>query len=118
MDKEIVSLVAFDHYARVDGNRVIFDQTIESDKTDFEMSEPDDRFALMKDGRYVGVDSTIYSPDIRNQYYMTDARGNYESFFIGTVQDSGLLVAFVQYINQGVNNTVPFISVPITIKRK
>lgn len=116
MEPEIVSLVAFDHYARVLDGKVVFDQTTESEDTKFEISKPDDRFAIKKNDKYVGVDSTIFSPDIRNQYYMTNDRGNYESFFIGTTPN-GLLVAFVEYIHQGANNTVPFISVPITIKR-
>lgn len=115
METEFVSLVAFDHYARVEGNKVVFDSLTE---VDFELSKPDDRFAIKYNGQFVGVDSTIFSPDIRQQYYLTDNRGNYESFFVGTVEGSNILVAFVQYIDQGVNNTVPFISVPVTIKRK
>lgn len=118
MSTEIVSLVAFDHYARVEGNLLVFDQTSESDLTKFELSKPDSLWALKKDDLYVGVDSTIYMQSPMNQYYVTSARGNYESFFVGTVEGSNLLVAFVQYINQGVNNTVPYISVPLTLKKQ
>lgn len=122
MEVEQVSLVAFDHYARADGNKIVFDQVNESDQTTFELSKPNDNlygpFALMKNGLYVGVDSTIHMQSPMDQYYMVPGRGNYESFFVGNVEGSNLLVAFVQYINQGANNTVPFISVPITLKRR
>lgn len=117
MDPETVSLVAFDHYARVVDGRLVFDKFNEDSETEFIISKPDSRFAIMKDGKFVGVDSTIYTQDITKQYYMTVSRGNYESFFIGTTPN-GLLVAFVEYISQGANNTIPFISVPVTIKRK
>lgn len=119
MEIELVSLVAFDHYASVSDNKVVFDRVSESEETEFQLSKPDDKFALMKNGLYVGVDSTLYSPDIRQQYYLTNTRGWYESFFVGTVEGSGLLVAFIQYFKgSGANHTDAFISVPVTIKRK
>jgi len=119
MEPQTVSLIAFDHYARVVGNRVVFDQTQESAETEFEMSQPDELFAFKKNGRYLGVDSTVYMQSPTEQYYMTNNRQGYESFFVGVVSDSGLLVAFVQYFKgSGANNTESFISVPITVKRK
>jgi hypothetical protein len=117
MNPEIVSLVCFDHYARVLNGTIVFDQTVESAETDWEISKPDDRFAIKKDGKFLGMDSTSYGTDICKQFYLTDNRGNYESFFIGK-RPSGLIEAVVEYITQGVNNTVPFASAVITIKRK
>jgi len=120
VNPETVSLVCFDHYARVLNGKVVFDQTTESAETDWEITKPDDRFAispLSDKTKYLGMDSTTYGNDICKQFYLTDARGNYESFFIG-VRPSGLIEAVIEYINQGVNNTVPFASAVITIKKK
>jgi hypothetical protein len=120
MNPEIVSIVCFDHYARVLNGKVVFDQTTESTETDWEVSKPDDRFAIRpvsNTSKYLGMDSTTYGNDICKQFYLTDNRGNYEAFFIGK-SPNGLLLAFIEYITQGVNNTVPFTSAAITIKRK
>lgn len=120
MDPEVVSLVCFDHYARVRNGQVVFDQISESDETEWEISKPDDRFAirpLSDKNKFLGADSTKYGTDICKQFYLTDSRGNYESWFIGT-RPSGLIEAVIEYINQGANYTVPFASAAITIKRK
>lgn len=117
MNPETVSLVCFDHYGRVVQGNVVFDQVTESAETDWEISKPDDRFAIKKDNKFLGMDSTTYGTDICKQFNLKDNRGNYESFLICTTP-SGLILAFVEYINQGVNNTVPFTSAAITIKRK
>jgi hypothetical protein len=119
MEPEIVSLVAFDHFARVDGDRLVFDQDTESEETDFEWSQPDNLFAFKRGEKYVSVDSTIHSSDPRNQYSLTDVRGGYESFFCGTPEGESFPVAFVIYrVGSGANITEQFISIPITVKRK
>lgn len=120
MEPEIVSLVAFDHYARLVNGVIVFDQTTESAATDFEISKPDNRFAIKPVAdmsKFLGMDATTYGDNVCKQVTLSNERGNYESWFIG-VRPSGMIEAVVEYIDQGVNNTVPFSSAVITIKRK
>lgn len=120
MDPEIVSLVCFDHYARVVNGKVVFDKLNEDSETEWEISKPDDRFAISPVSnlkKFLSADSTTFGSDICKQFELKDNRNNYESWFIGTTP-SGLLIAFIQYIDQGANNTIPFVSAALTIKRK
>lgn len=117
MDPELVSLVdpAGGLYIHIDdaGN---INSDLLTPWNGFEISKPDDRFAIKYNGKYLGADGTQFSPNgICKQLQLVNDRGNYESWFIG-VRPSGLIEATIEYIEQGVR-TVPFCSIALTVRR-
>lgn len=113
MDPEVVSIIGpGDKFLRIVNGKPIFDADVESIDTDFTISKPDDRFAIMQEGLYLGADAlNPPSANVGDQLYMIEQRQEYESWFIGTTP-KGRIVAFVEYLFK------PLVSTSITIKRK
>lgn len=112
MDPETVSIIGPGNlFLRLVNGKPVFDATTESSETDWEVSKPDNLFAIKKNNLYLGAD-TLNPPsaNVGDQLYTVDHRQEYESWSIG-VWPSGKIVGIIDYWFK------PLVSTSITIKR-